>query len=669
MKRFLFPPFSLTHSILYTILVLGFFGIFFLSFFANPFSHKIVLHKTGKLQIGRTNREVVIFGVRAKSSWDNNTRGLALSSKLFSFLQEIGGNLIHIGLPDQDPSHYLLAVLPKPRTDIMINSRQQIISFLTHMGKNQIFLLPTVSQNLLCEFQNIFNSSLRVPDLSAIDPLLNPLDVLNARGKPYISFYVRFKNRLRLVFAERSRFSFLAHFSRKAISKRKVKDLLLGNETSSFEEKLMPPNSSSLIVHHDSRQVFQNRDEPLICLGHDVMTNEAVNLPLSALNYNAQIIGSVGKGKSTLLSFLIPQVSQANVAVIIFDPKGEYAELLSSFGPTVLELGSEDGLRINLFDKILFDDSESIVALFQEVLRDSGSDLSPSMIRILRETIMVTSSSPSPSLKTFVSILHEKRSALIDKFGSAERMSYDGLINRLALLFSESVFNLLNTSEIGRNAVYEHLNHHPRSILILDMTPLTKGVRGIWDYKFLTTIILRLLLRKAINDGKVATLKQLLVFEESLFTFSHASDNKSLTTADTLLLLGRAHGMGSILVSQDPDAFSSLIRGNSSTKFIFQLSSSPTYLSRSIGVSEELSNEITQFGIGEYLIISPFLDSIRRVKLLHSVSPRESSTLKVSPQRVSHRYVYSTYDLFLTHLSSGVIIPSNMKNTGAPAGI
>ena len=652
------------------LIILGLFaGVFFLILSSNLFSRGVLLDKTGWLQIGRTTREIIIFGVRPKSNWGARTSDLTLSLQLFSFLQEIGGNLLHVGLPEQYPSHYLLAVLPKSNKNTKLYTRQHIVASLTHMSKYQIFLLRAVPHELLSEFQDIFNSSLRLVELSTNDPLLNPLEIIQARGNPYVVFLARSKNNSKLIFAERSRFSFLGLLSKVILSKRTLHQLLLGNEVSALDDDTPSPSSLALVIHNGSQPTSHNSSEPMLHLGHDMLTKEIISLPASFLNYNAQIIGSVGKGKSTLLSFLIPQISEANISVIVFDPKGEYTELLSGFNPIVMELGSEDGLRINLFDNVLFDDYETIIAIFQEVLRDSGNDLSPSMIRILREVLLLTSKSGVPSLKTFVSILHQKRSALVDRASAAERMSYDGLINRLALIFSEPVFNLLNTSEIGSNIICEQLDHNPQRILILDMLPLTKGVRATWDYKFLTTIILRLLLKRAINKGKSEKLNQLLVFEESLFTFSQIRGSHELSTSEALLLLGRAHGMGSILVSQDPAAFSSLIQGNSSTKVIFQLSSSPTHLSHSIGISEDMANDVTQFGIGEYLILSPFLDSPRRAKLLPPVSSPICSQPINNPANIELRKAYSEYDVFLNHLNSGLLTSSKKTNSGAPAGI
>jgi len=190
-------------------------------------------------------------------------------------------------------------------------------------------------------------------------------------------------------------------------------------------------------------------------------------------NANGVCLATSGSGKSYMAKLLISRYLLSGVKVLIIDPQGEYAKLVTKFGGQRIDLSADSDTIINPLDLMGHDYNEKRLALM---------DLMPVMLGELSEPqkacldIAITrayqakgiSKEPDtwaerpPILEDLVNILiHMEKSAT-----SAEKASIHSVINRLNMYVS-GVFSFINKQtniDFSNNLVCFDIGNLPKQV-------------------------------------------------------------------------------------------------------------------------------------------------------------------------------------------------------------
>ena len=356
---------------------------------------------------------------------------------------------------------------------------------------------------------------------------------------------------------------------------------------------------------------------------------------------NLEIIGSIGFGKTTLTKSLCNQLIAHRVGVIIIDPKGEYTDSFNNnenWAIFSLEQTTMP-LKINPFDILDHSDLNFFIELLEETLYLNNKEITAPM-RFQLEAILqqVYELFPSPNFKDFIQLLISKKKIHKKSQPSSLLLVLDGLINRLSFLFTPSIFNLFNTNQTTLNF---------KEVLrgkgyVINLSSLIKHGLPFSSFYFVSMLLLKALLREAAKQGFTSNLKSVLVFEEALITLPILSQSPKISSAETLFVLGRSYGIGSIIISQHWESISSIIHSNSLTKIFFR------YIEKTKGFAhllEDRTEKLSTLKKGEFILINGEVGVLEGI--LH-FPPRSTSTLqkKTSSNQIKFKPLFSSYHEF-----------------------
>ncbi|MBD3405591.1 MAG: DUF87 domain-containing protein [Candidatus Lokiarchaeota archaeon] len=298
----------------------------------------------------------------------------------------------------------------------------------------------------------------------------------------------------------------------------------------------------------------------------------SVGLKENWLREHLAVLGATGTGKTTLVRKLIHEIStKTNIPWWIFDVKGsEYADLAKEDpNGVVIRPGLDETFTLHLLNprsKDIQQESHTTFLILRELLRErnSSSELSPAMERVLRESIieLAEKENLAKSVENLVEII--KKNATDNRTGD---LTKDALLNRLEILLRDPLGTILS----GGKGAIDIENLLDRRV-VFDLRYVSrKG--GMDAARLLYNLVAKKIFDVSMKRGITPKVHHIVVLEEASnlvpesYTRSSAAD---VTTGESMVLLQRATGQGVIVVSTRPN-ISSNILANTATKITFRL--------------------------------------------------------------------------------------------------
>lgn len=341
-------------------------------------------------------------------------------------------------------------------------------------------------------------------------------------------------------------------------------------------------------------------------------------LPLDAFWRHVGVFGSTGSGKSTTTAYIISQLVDFGVDVLVLDWHGEYEKLLRSFGVSSTVIGLEgfpevallseampldlsvdvvvEGLGLSIHQASLLYD---IVRVFAECIR-GGSE------QYCRKALECLDSDKIDCFVEFIELvwLQRSRHEHATSRSRAEVEVWAALIRRLKIFTLESYAKLFRI----------------KSSNILTFLKLMKGVTILRVSDILSSQVRRLyslLLLRSIFDYAISKggLRLVIVVEEA-----HNLASRGSTVIPNLLAEARKYGIGVIIVEQTPSLLDPQILYNINTVIVHRLHgySEIKCISSFLGVNiGSLSAKLSSLGVGEAILASALLErpAVIRVEL------------------------------------------------------
>jgi len=335
--------------------------------------------------------------------------------------------------------------------------------------------------------------------------------------------------------------------------------------------------------------------EDVIVVGRAVDENDMgkeISLNVKDLLLNVEILGSIGRGKTKLVSSIVGQLLEKKINTLVFDIKGEYARTFTE-DPRVeiYTIGKPHPLCINIFETVDEDDIHNTLLIIEEMLVSSNQEFTPAMKNLFESALFLTHKAPKRNLQVFVeNIFKVSRQLQAHSNITYLQQTIDAVLNRLNFIFNPINFEILGAM---RTTIDLSLLEQGKSI-ILDLSQFQRRAARPSDIFLVCNLILKMLYRKASAREMTNKLRYVVVLEEAINiipNFYHSESSASLITSENNFLLGRSQGIGHITITQMWQSVSNIVHANSATKFVFRSSDRTDLIAKALNLEED---EITK---------------------------------------------------------------------------
>jgi hypothetical protein len=335
--------------------------------------------------------------------------------------------------------------------------------------------------------------------------------------------------------------------------------------------------------------------EDVIVVGRAVDENDMgkeISLNVQDLLLNVEILGSIGRGKTKLVSSIVGQLLEQKISTLVFDIKGEYARTFTD-DPRVeiYTIGKPRPLCINIFETVDEDDIHNTLLIIEEMLVSSNQEFTPAMKNLFESALLLTHKAPKRNLQVFVeNIFKVSRQLQAHSNITYLQQTIDAVLNRLNFIFNPINFEILGAM---RTTIDLSLLEKGRSI-ILDLSQFQRRAARPSDIFLVCNLILKMLYRRASAREMTNKLRYVVVLEEAINiipNFYHSESSASLITSENNFLLGRTLGIGHITITQMWQSVSNIVHANSATKFVFRSSDKTETIAKALNLEED---EITK---------------------------------------------------------------------------
>ena len=256
-------------------------------------------------------------------------------------------------------------------------------------------------------------------------------------------------------------------------------------------------------------------------------------IPLNELNRHVVVLGPTGSGKTTVAKAIIEKAlrSKSVEQVIIIDWKGEYSQWVK--GATIVRK-----LR-NVWD-IPGDNPREKALMATELIREMGRDvidITPPSSLLLLKILEEEYRRGVPTTEKVLKMLEKCAEIAQREYRLAEANMYLALARRLYLLLVDE----------ERSA--ENVEGNPQ-LLIYDL----KDLPSVYLKNLYASFVIINVYRKAYaSAGAGATLRSLLIAEETQNYIRHRRPEEPPTMSERLVYELRALGVGAVLICPDPE--------------------------------------------------------------------------------------------------------------------
>ena len=396
--------------------------------------------------------------------------------------------------------------------------------------------------------------------------------------------------------------------------------MLVGDHRTAVQTRPKPGSPVSILEPKEA-QAYVGATGDFV-LGRLIGQSEVeVAIESVVLNRHIGIFGTTGSGKSNSLQVIAEEASRSNMAVLIFDIEGEYANMnepTDALLPILGKFGKKpEGIKkFKVYvpapntsrnidpQKFGIPFADLDLEIFSEVL-----GLTPFervyLFDIARKAKDISGAFRAYEIGTLIEVLKKRIDAQLDKnsFPEAVAEAHMGLYTKLTMAQRAGILD----SHVARE-VFDRLRPEDicsaGKVSVIDVSESSDIVRNI--------CIAHLL--KEIFNYKTRNLEAppILIFMEEIHTF--LSKAKTRTMMATLTMLtemarkGRKRGIGLGIVSQQPALVPSELIELCNTRFMHRISSEANLnvLRKSTGnVPDSLWDLLPSLGNGEALISSP----------------------------------------------------------------
>ncbi|MBN1328550.1 MAG: DUF87 domain-containing protein [Candidatus Heimdallarchaeota archaeon] len=311
-----------------------------------------------------------------------------------------------------------------------------------------------------------------------------------------------------------------------------------------------------------------------IKIGNIIQNDKILNdftLPFESLLFNVEIVGMIGRGKSFLVASIIEQLLNTDLGCLIFDLKGEYADIFVN-DPNVIvyTIGNPAPLGINLFQIESNDDVQNVLALVNEMLTIAGTPFSPTMLNIFESALQNIIKYPDKNIETFMQCLYVSSDDYITNMKTSySRDSIDAILNRLNFIFGGVNYEIFS---VLKNTIdFSYLDYGKK--IIIDFSEFLRRGANTASLFLVCNLILHLLSKHASQKGIINYLRYLVILEEAMYLIPkryNLESSASIGYSEQNFIMGRSLGIGTITVYQLWDSVSSVVHANSLTKILFR---------------------------------------------------------------------------------------------------
>jgi len=343
-----------------------------------------------------------------------------------------------------------------------------------------------------------------------------------------------------------------------------------------------------------------------------------VVLPIDAFWRHVGVFGSTGSGKSTSTAYIISQLAEFGVNVLVFDWHGEYEKLLETFGVSSTVIGLDDFPEVALLSEAMPLDLSIDVIVEGLGLSAHQASLLYDIVRVLMECIRGSNEwfcekglkcldgGRMDCLAEFVELvwLQRSRNERASSKSRAEVEVWAALIRRLKML-ALGTYAKLFRAKSSDTSTFSKLMNGVTVLRVCDI--LSLQVRRLYSL-----LLLRSIFDYAISRGK---LQLVIVIEEA-----HNLAGRGSGVMASLLAEARKYGIGVIVVEQTPSLLDPQILYNINTVIVHRLHGyfDVKYVSSFLGVStESVLAKLSSLSAGEAILASALLEkpAVIRIEL------------------------------------------------------
>ncbi len=369
-----------------------------------------------------------------------------------------------------------------------------------------------------------------------------------------------------------------------------------------------------------SSSILKDEDN-VIVVGRAIDENDMgkeIFLNVKDLLLNVEILGSIGRGKTKLVSSIVGQLFEKKISTLVFDIKGEYARTFTE-DPRIeiYTIGKPHPLCINIFETVDEDDIHNTLLIIEEMLLSSNQEFTPAMKNLFESALLLTHKAPKRNLQVFVeNIFKVSRQLQAHSNITYLQQTIDAVLNRLNFIFNPINFEILGAM---RTTLDLSLLEGGRSI-ILDLSQFQRRAARPSDIFLVCNLVLKMLYRKASAREMTNKLRYVVVLEEAINiipNFYHSESSASLITSENNFLLGRSLGIGHITITQMWQSVSNIVHGNSATKFVFRSSEKTDLIVKALNLEEDEITKIQSLPTQHCFLFFEGSDSAIQIRTLN----------------------------------------------------
>lgn len=343
---------------------------------------------------------------------------------------------------------------------------------------------------------------------------------------------------------------------------------------------------------------------------------ETVILPLEAFWRHIGVFGSTGSGKSTTTAYIISQLVELGVDVLVIDWHGEYEKLLETFGvpsrvihldrfPEVALLSETMPLDLSI-DVIVEGLGLSVyqASLLYDIVRALIDCIRGSCKRYCEKALECLDKDKIDCLIEFIELVWLQRSR-DEHTSSKSRVEVEvwaALIRRLKMLTLEPYAKLFRIKSSSMQT-FSQLANGITVLCVSDI--LSLQVRRLYSL-----LLLRSIFDYAVSRGK---LQLVIVIEEA-----HNLAGSGSNVIASLLAEARKYGVGIIVVEQTPSLLNAQTLYNINTVIVHRLHgySEIKCVSSFLGTSaRSVLAKLSSLGVGEAILASALLEKPTVVRI------------------------------------------------------
>jgi uncharacterized protein len=354
-------------------------------------------------------------------------------------------------------------------------------------------------------------------------------------------------------------------------------------------------------------------DDTFVVMGERVLTLDPkpqgrVTIAVDALSRHVCILGTTGSGKSTCAAVISLELGRLRIPTVILDRTGEYGEMLSTSGPTILLPGRN--LTISPFDPMdglalaQIEEWISLLDHFSHVTYGVG--LSPLQYRVLQEVFdnYFHGTRRPLTLHDLISKLKGMERDNADLKGWSE--SIEALISKLSPLVRGDIGKTINTC----SRAFDVKRLFESGITIIDLSFLPDDRAK----NMLSQIILKEVYEETKARGASRKVRLVMVLDEA----QHLAPNEDgyISIPERCALELRKYGFSLLISATRPSLISQNIIANCNTL-----------------ICHMLNNQVDIEATAGFFIGSNVKDSLRRlpvgVAMLQSNHPEPRDSIRV----------------------------------------